>query len=258
MIFESHAHYDDKRFDKDRDEILSSLSKHNIGTVINVAADLVGLRRSVELARDYDFVYAAVGIHPSEIADLNEEVLQEIKEDASDEKVVAIGEIGLDYHWEKTKEGRQKQKEWFLRQLEVAKEVDLPVIIHSREAAGDTFDILKPYAKEKNDIVIHCYSGSADMAKEYVKMGLYIGVGGVVTYKNAKALKETVMQIPLEYILLETDCPYLTPEPFRGKRNDSTYLAYVIKEIAKLKEITEVEVIEATQENARRLFTKVS
>lgn len=257
MIFESHAHYDDKKFDKDRDELLLSLKDHNVGTVINIGADLAGLRRSVVLSKKYDFMYAAVGIHPSEIDEISEDVIDEMIEDAKLPKTVAIGEIGLDYYWEKTPEGRQKQKLWFKRQLEVSYDVDLPVVIHSRDAAKDTFDILKEEASKGLRAVIHCYSNSPEMADEYKKMGYFFGIGGVVTYKNAQSLKESVRRIPIEQILLETDSPYLTPEPHRGKRNDSTYLPLVVKEIARLKGISEQEVIDITEANAKRLFTKV-
>lgn len=257
MIFESHAHYDDKRFDDDRDRLLSSMPDHNIGTIINVGSNLDGLRQSVELSEKYNFVYAAVGIHPSDIDDLNEDVMAEMEAFAKSPKVVAIGEIGLDYYWEKDKDRRKTQKSWFERQLELARKVELPVIIHSRDAAKDTFDVLKIAAGMGTKAVVHCYSGSPEMAEDYVKLGFYLGVGGVVTFDNAKNLKETVERIPLGNILVETDSPYLTPSPFRGKRNDSTYLPYVIKEIAKIKNVTEDEVIEVTEKNGKKLFTKI-
>lgn len=257
MIFESHAHYDDKRFDDDRDRLLSSMPDHNIGTIINVGSDIDGLRQSVELSEKYSFIYAAVGIHPSDIDDLNEAVMLEIEELAKRPKTVAIGEIGLDYYWEKDKDRRQAQKAWFEKQLNLAKRAGLPVIIHSRDAARDTFDILKNAAGEGIKAVVHCYSGSPEMAEDYVRMGFYLGVGGVVTFDNAKALKETVERVPIENILIETDSPYLTPSPFRGQRNDSTFLPYVIKEISKIKNITEDEVIEVTEKNAKKLFKKV-
>ncbi|MCI8300903.1 MAG: TatD family hydrolase [Lachnospiraceae bacterium] len=255
MIFESHAHYDDKQFDSDRDKLLSSMQANGIGRIINVGSDFAACKRTAELARQYDFVYGAIGIHPSDIGDLSEEVMEWLKETANDPRIVAIGEIGLDYYWEKDPQEQNTQQYWFGRQLELAREISLPVIIHSRDAAEDTLKLMKNMHAEQIPGVIHCFSYSAGMAEEYVKMGYYIGIGGVITFKNARKLKETAAKIPLERILLETDCPYLSPEPNRGKRNSSLNLPYVVKEIAALRGITEQEVEEATWENARRLFS---
>lgn len=257
MIFESHAHYDDKQFDLDREELLSSMEEHGIGTVINVGSDFASCKRTLELTEQYAFVYGALGIHPSDIADLNEETYEWLRENARLPKVAAIGEIGLDYYWEKEPEVQSRQRYWFCRQMELARELSLPVIIHSRDAAEDTMKIMKGIHAEQIPGVIHCFSYSPEIAREYVKMGYYIGIGGVVTFKNSKKLKETAASIPLERILLETDCPYLAPEPNRGKRNSSLNLPYVAKEIAALRGISEEEVIEATRGNALRLFTKV-
>lgn len=257
MIFESHAHYDDKQFDPDREELLSSMEEHEIGTIINVGSDFASCKRTLELTEQYAFVYGALGIHPSDIADLNEEVYEWLQENARLPKVAAIGEIGLDYYWEKEPEVQSRQRYWFCRQMELARELSLPVIIHSRDAAEDTMKVMKGIHAEQIPGVIHCFSYSPEIAQEYVKMGYYIGIGGVVTFKNSRKLKETAACIPLERILLETDCPYLAPEPNRGKRNSSLNLPYVAKEIAALRGITEEEVIEATRENALRLFTKV-
>ncbi|MCR5641667.1 MAG: TatD family hydrolase [Lachnospiraceae bacterium] len=257
MIFETHAHYDDESFDEDRDVLLARLPQENIETVINVGATFAGAKASLELAHQYPYIYAAVGVHPSEIADLSEGTLEELQQMARDRKTVAIGEIGLDYYWDKEADVQEAQRMWFRRQLELARQVQLPVIIHSRDAAEDTFSMMKEAAGWGMEGVIHCYSYSAEMAREYVKLGYYIGVGGVVTFKNARKLKETVDQIPLEQILLETDSPYMTPEPFRGMRNDSTYIPYVIETIAKIKGITQDEVMVTTRENARRLFSRV-
>ena len=204
-----------------------------------------------ELTEKYPFLYGSVGVHPDEVGDLNEENFARMSELADRKKIVAIGEIGLDYYWDK--EGHDLQKYWFIRQLELAGEKKLPVMIHSREAAADTMEIMKKYGKDRNG-VIHCYSYSPEMAQEYVKMGYFIGVGGVVTFKNAKKLKETVQEIPLESIVLETDCPYLAPEPFRGKRNCSLYISYVAEKIAELKGISAEEVIRQTEENAKQLY----
>ncbi len=257
MIFESHAHYDDKRFDPDREELLSSMPEHGIETIINVGSDLEGVKKTLDLIQQYEYMYGAVGIHPSEISDLNEEIYEWMQEKCSLPKVVAIGEIGLDYYWEKEEEERRNQRYWFCRQMELAREQNLPVILHSRDAAEDTLKLVQGIHGEQIPGVIHCFSYSTEMAKEYIKMGYYIGIGGVVTFKNSRKLKETVAQIPLEYILLETDCPYLSPEPERGKRNSSRNLVYVAEEIARIRGISYEEVTKATRENARKLFSKV-
>lgn len=257
MIFETHAHYDDERFDKDRDDIISSLPFKGINRVINVGASIESTRTTLELAKRYDFVYSAVGVHPSEIDGLNDETFEWLRGVAGEEKTVAIGEIGLDYYWEKDEQIRERQREWFKRQMQLAGECKLPVIIHSRDAAEDTIQVMKDINAEEIPGVIHCYSYSKEMAREFVKMGYYIGVGGVVTFKNSKKLKETVEDISLERILLETDCPYMAPEPYRGKRNYSGYIPYVVAEIARIKNISEEEVMKKTYENAMRLFSKV-
>ena len=252
MIFDTHAHYDDEAFDEDRDEVLTSLRKRGVGTVVNVGASMEGSRRSVSLSEQYEFVYSAVGVHPDEVGELREEDMEWMREQLQKPKVVAVGEIGLDYYWDK--EGHDLQKKWFLRQLELAKELKKPVIIHSREAAADTMELLKANYHGVMPMVMHCYSYSMEMAREYRKMGLYLGIGGVLTFKNAKKLKETVLESPMEYLLLETDCPYLAPVPTRGKRNDSGMLKYVVQELAALKGITPEEVIRITEENARRFY----
>ena len=254
MIFETHAHYDDDRFNDDRDAVIASLPLNGIEKVINVGASIESTKSTLRLAEKYDFIYAAVGVHPSDIGDLNEETLEWLDMAAKHEKVVAVGEIGLDYYWEKDEDVRAAQRIWFERQLELAKKNKLPVIIHSRDAAEDTLNIMK--AAHSNNIpgVIHCYSYSKEIAADFVRMGYYIGVGGVVTFKNAKKLKETVEMLSLENILLETDCPYMAPEPHRGERNDSTYIPYIVAEISKIKGISEEEVIRVTEKNAKRLF----
>ena len=252
MIFDTHAHYDDEAFDEDRDEVLTSLREWGVGTVVNVGASMEGSRRSVSLSEQYEFVYSAVGVHPDEVGELREEDMEWMREQLQKPKVVAVGEIGLDYYWDK--EGHDLQKKWFLRQLKLAKELKKPVIIHSREAAADTMELLKANYHGEMPMVMHCYSYSMEMAREYRKMGLYLGIGGVLTFKNAKKLKETVLESPMEYLLLETDCPYLAPVPNRGKRNDSGMLKYVVQELAALKGITPEEVIRITEENARRFY----
>ena len=257
MIFDTHAHYDDEKFDGDRVELLSHLLKeNNIGNIVNVGASFRGCKDSLKLAESYENVYAAIGIHPEEIDEASDEVLEWLRENASNPKVVAIGEIGLDYYWVKDPEGRAKQRIWFDKQMDLAKEVNLPVVIHSREAAEDTFNTIKSYNTQDVKGIVHCYSYSKELALEYVKMGWYIGVGGVVTFKNGKKLVETVEAIPLENIVLETDCPYMAPEPHRGSRNSSIYLKYVSEKIAQLKGVSVEEVERITYENALRIYSK--
>lgn len=253
MIFDTHAHYDDEAFNEDREELLLSLKAAGIGNVVNIAASMESCKTTLELIKKYDFVYGALGVHPSETAELTEADMQFIKEQTNKEpKIVAIGEIGLDYYWPEP--DRDIQKKWFVRQLALAKEVKKPLVIHSREAAKDTLDIMKAEHAEESGGIIHCYSYSKESARDYLDMGFYFGIGGVVTFKNAKKLKEAVEYIPLSSILLETDCPYLAPEPNRGKRNASLYLPYVVTAISQLKNVPEEEVIAVTEENARKVF----
>lgn len=257
MIFDTHTHYDDEQFDTDRGELLFSLKGQGVGAVANMGATMQGAEDSVVLAEKYPFVYAAVGIHPDHAKDLNEEEFEKLKKLAQNEKVVAIGEIGLDYYWDSTE--RDVQKYWFRRQMELALTLDYPVVIHSREAAADTFDIIKEtYEQSKGGLkgVIHCYSYGVEQAKEYLKMGFFLGIGGVATFKNGRKLKEVIEAVPLDKIVLETDCPYLAPEPYRGKRNHSGYLSYVIAAIAGIKGVSTEEVEKATWENALRLYPR--
>lgn len=257
MIFESHAHYDDKAFDQDRDDLLLFLKNRGIDTIINVGADLESTKRTVEMTEQYSFVYGAAGVHPSDISCLNEEGFLWLKEQLAKEKIVALGEIGLDYYWEKEESQRELQKFWFHRQLELAKEAKFPVIIHSRDAAKDTLDILKEEKYKELNGVIHCYSYGTEMAREYLKLGYFFGIGGVVTFSNAKKLKEVVEMLPLERILLETDAPYLSPVPNRGKRNDSANLEYVAEEIARIKQIDVETVVNQTRINGFELFSRI-
>ena len=252
MLFDSHAHYDDKAFEQDRDELLSSLSAHNVGYVVNVGASLRGARESMSLASRFSNVYAAAGIHPDEVGCMNDAVMEELRSMCRLEKTVAVGEIGLDYHW--NVEEKEVQKKWFLEQLRLSKEVDLPINVHSRDAAQDTFDLIKAEHAGSTGGIIHCFSGSPEMAREYLRMGYLIGIGGVVTFKNGKTLKQVVKETPIEYLVTETDCPYLAPEPFRGKRNDSSYLKYVVKTIAELKEVPVETAEEILFENAKKLY----
>lgn len=258
MIFESHAHYDDRQFDVDRETLLENLPFQNVGVIVNVGSDIRSSKESITLAHQYDYIYAAIGVHPDEVDTMKEADMEELSHMAKEDKVVAIGEIGLDYFRKEGNAYKSVQKEWFCRQLDLAKEIEKPVIIHSRDAAEDTIQILRDFRKENPQIenpgVIHCYSYSPELAKEYVAMGFYIGIGGVVTFKNAKKLVETVAQIPLERILVETDSPYLCPEPNRGKRNDSSQIRYVMDRIADIRGITPEEVEKQTEMNARKMY----
>lgn len=252
MIFETHAHYDDEAFDKDRDTLLTSMAAGQIEKIINVGASMKGVEDTVRLMEKYPFVYGAVGIHPDEVGELNEEKMKRLRKLCDHEKTVAVGEIGLDYYWDK--ENHEIQKKWFVRQMDLAKETGLPIIVHSRDAAKDTLDIMKAERADNLSGVIHCYSYSKEQAKEYMNMGYFLGIGGVVTFKNGKKLKEVVEYAPLDYLLLETDAPYMAPEPYRGKRNCSAYLTYVAEMIAEIKGVSYKEVVDITRENARRLF----
>lgn len=252
MIFESHAHYDDEVFDEDREELLASFGEKGIGTVINVGASLAGCKETVELTRQYPFIYGAIGIHPSEVGELHEDNFADLEKWCFLDKIVAVGETGLDYHWPEPDSALQK--EWFERQLVLARQVKLPVIVHSREAARDTLEIMQAHRAGEIGGVIHCFSYAKEMAREYLNMDFYFGIGGVITFKNSKKLKEAVEYIPMERILLETDSPYLAPEPNRGKRNSSLNLPYVAQAIADLKGISYEEVVRITEQNARKLF----
>lgn len=255
QIIDTHAHYDDGQFDVDRDRILSTLPEQGIECVINVGASLDGCRNSLALAEQYDRVYAAVGVHPDEVGSLTEADLNWIRQAAAQKKVVAIGEIGLDYYWDKEK--RELQSDWFRKQLRLARELKLPVNIHSRDAAEDTWNIMQEEHLEEIGGIIHCYSYSWEMARNYLDAGFYLGIGGVVTFKNAKKLKEVVEQTPIDRLVLETDSPYLAPEPNRGKRNCSAYLCYVAEQIAAIKGMTADEVIRQTSENAYRVYPRL-
>ncbi len=250
MYFDSHAHYDDERFDEDRESLLEALPKHRVGRVVNAAADMKSTYTGVELAKKYSYMYCSVGVHPHEVKELEEKDIETLKKLSKEEKVVAIGEIGLDYYYDFSP--REEQRKWFKRQLELAKEVQLPVIIHSRDACQETFDLI--HESGVSEGVIHCFSGSKELAKEYVKKGFYIGIGGSCTFKNAKKTVEVIKAIDLEQILIETDAPYLTPIPYRGERNDSSYLKYVVQKISELKGVSTTEVEDITYANALRMF----
>lgn len=251
MIFDSHAHYDDEQFDEDREELLKGLKDNGVDGIINCGSSLEGLEKSVKLSKEFDFIYAAAGIHPENADEFNEEVKRRIEELAIANEIVAVGEIGLDYYWEENPP-KEVQKEVFKAQMEIANKYNLPVIIHDREAHGDTLEIMKAYPGVVG--VVHCFSGSVEFAKECIKLGYYIGITGVVTFKNSKVIKEVVKSIPVERILVETDCPYMAPTPHRGKRNQSDYIKYIINEISDLKGLTPEEISEFTIFNTKSLF----
>lgn len=280
MIIDTHAHYDDKAFDEDRAELLSAMHSGStaqgnralsnvtqgsespesgyspaIHRIVNIGSSLGACRRTIALMKEYDFIYGALGVHPTDSGELTEDDIQWLKTQCALEKCVAVGEIGLDYYWDEPE--REIQKKWFVRQLHLAKEVNLPVVIHSRDAAQDTVDIMKAEHAEETGGVIHCFSYGKELAKIFLDMGFFIGVGGVVTFNNGRKLKEVVEYIPLDRIVIETDCPYLAPVPFRGKRNDSRKLAHVVQQIADIKGISTEEVEEVTFRNAYMLYGKL-
>lgn len=255
MIFETHAHYDDEAFDADREEILASMAAAGIGTIVNACASIDGLMDTIALMDKYPFVYGAVGVHPDDADRMTPETLDTVRRLSRHEKAAAIGEIGLDYYWHKTKEEHLIQQKMFRAQMDIAREEKLPFMIHSREAAEDTLNIVREYVKGgMYGGIIHCFSYGKEIAREYLSMGLYLGIGGVVTFKNARRLKEVVEYAPLDQLVLETDSPYLAPEPNRGKRNSSLNLPYVAAAIAELKHVTPEEVIAVTEKNAKKLL----
>ncbi|MGL4990895.1 MAG: TatD family hydrolase [Sarcina sp.] len=250
-IFDSHAHYNSEQFDDDRDEVINKIQNNRVIGVMNCATDVQSAKDTINLCEKYDVFYGAVGVHPSDAFNIDEKIMEEIKEMAKHSKIKAIGEIGLDYYWEENP-SREEQKEVFRKHMRLAKELNMPVIIHDRDSHADTLEILKEFPDVTG--VVHCFSGSKEMAIECVKLGYYIGVTGVVTFKNAKKIIEVVDAIPLERLLVETDAPYMAPVPMRGKRNESDYIEYVIEKIAEIKNISSVEVSEKTIENTKKIF----
>ncbi len=248
-IFDSHAHYTDKAFNDDRNILLDSLKGSGICGIINCGADLESSKASLLLAEKYDYMYFSAGVHPEEVTDLPVDYIEKIKNMAEHEKCVAIGEIGLDYYW--TKETKELQKKVFIGQILLAKELDLPVIVHSRDAHEDTLNILKEY---KPTGVLHCFSGSVETAKEILNLGMYIGFGGALTFKNARKAIEVAEMLPLDCLLLETDCPYMAPVPHRGKRNDSSLIPFVAEKFAEIRGIEPQDVINKATENTKSLF----
>lgn len=250
MIFDTHAHYDDKTFDEDRYELLEELNRNNVGLIIDPGCDLKSSQAAIELAERYSFIYAAVGIHPEEIDDFSEDSFGKVMELAKHPKCVAIGEVGLDYYWDDSQ--KEKQKEIFRRQIAVSLSLNKPLIVHDREAHCDCIEILSHFNGTRG--VFHCYSGSAEMAKELLKAGWYLGFDGPVTYKNARKAIEVLEICPMDRILVETDSPYMSPVPMRGKRNNSGNIKYIIDKIAEVKGMTPEEVERITMENGCRLF----
>lgn len=253
-IFDTHAHYDDRAFDEDRDSLILSLKDKGVEAVTNIGVSLETSRLAVEYTRKYDFFYGTVGVHPSDIDEMEQiDEIPLLKELAmANDKIVAIGEIGLDYHYDNI--DKKVQQKWFAAQMELAREIKLPIVVHSRDAAKDTLDIMKSSNAQDIGGVVHCYSYSKEQARDYLNMGYFFGIGGVLTFKNAKAIKEVVDYVPLSNIVLETDAPYLSPDPFRSKRNDSSRLIYVAEAIAQIKNVPVEQVYEEAWNNALRLY----
>ena len=251
MLFDTHAHYDDERVDGDREALLAGMPEKNVGLIVNPGCDISSSRTAVALAESFDFVYAAVGIHPENCGDFEPGMIDLLRQMAKNPRVVAIGEIGLDYYWAENPP-RELQQEVLRRQLRLAEELGLPVIIHDRDAHGDTLEIVREFPRVRG--VFHCFAGSVEMARELIKMGWMLSFNGAVTFKNAKRAPEVIAEVPLEKLMIETDAPYLTPVPHRGERNDSSYVRLVAEKIAQIKGLTPEEVEKATWENGRRFF----
>ena len=251
-IFDSHAHYDDEEFDNDRKEVLEELKNEGVIGIMNCSSSYKSIAKTCELINTYDFIYGAVGIHPENADEFKDEMLDEFKDIIKkNPKVKEIGEIGLDYYWDENPD-KEIQKDVFRKHMKLAEELNVPVIIHDRDAHEDTLNIIKEFPNVKG--VVHCFSGSVEFAKECLKLGYYIGVTGVVTFKNAKKVVKVVKEVPVERLLVETDCPYMAPEPNRGKRNKSSYIKYVIEKISEIKEINPKELNLKVNENLQNLF----
>lgn len=252
MLFDTHAHFDSRQFNEDREELLASLPGQGVSLIVNPGCDIPTSQKAVELAEQFPFVYAAVGFHPEELENAQLSDLEEIRRLAAHEKVVAIGEIGLDYYWVKDEDGRKKEQEFFRAQLALAEELNLPVIVHDREAHGDTLAIVKEFPHVRG--VFHCYSGSVEMAQELVKMGWMISFTGVLTYHNARKSVEVAEAVPMEHLMIETDSPYMAPVPHRGKRNHSVLVLHVCEKLAEIKGLTVEECAKLTLQNGCRFF----
>lgn len=252
MLFDTHAHLNAEQYNEDLQEVIERAQKEGVSNMVVVGFDRPTIQRAMELAEHYEFIYACIGWHPVDAIDMTDKDLQWIEELSAHPKVVAIGEMGLDYHWDKSP--KDIQKEVFRKQIRLAKKVNLPIVIHNREATADIVEILKEEAAEEVGGIMHCFSGSPEVAKECVKMNFYISLGGPVTFKNAKRPKEVAAEIPLDKLLIETDCPYLAPHPYRGQRNEPGYVKLVAEQIAEIKGISFDEVAEVTSQNAKKLF----
>ena len=250
-LFDSHAHYNDEKFEEDREEILKEIYRSGVTKLVNAGYSLESSKSTIQIANSHDFIYSTVGISPNDIADYKKEDLKEIENLAKSPKVVAIGEIGLDYYW--NKENKDLQKEVFISQIEIANKLNLPIVIHTREAVYDTLEILKNNNCNKKGI-FHCCPFNVDWVREGLKLGFYISFAGPTTFKNSKNAPEIIKMVPLDKMLIETDSPYLSPEPFRGKRNDSRNVKYIAQKIAEVKQIPLEEVAKATCNNAEKIF----
>ena len=248
-IFDTHSHYDDEKFNPDREAILNNLQSQGVSLVVSCGCDIDSTQFNFDLAQKYDYIYFAAGFHPENLQGATLDDLKIIEKFAQNKKCVAIGEIGLDYHWMDSP--KEVQREFFEAQIELAKELDMPVIVHDRDAHGDTLDILKS-TKPKG--VVHCFSGSREMAREIIRLGMYIGLNGVVTFPNARKSLEVVKEIPIERLVLETDCPYLAPTPVRGKRNDSSNIPYIAEKISEVLGMDAQELLDITNKNAKKLY----
>ncbi len=252
MIFDTHAHYDDKRFKNDYEEIIKNFKEDGISKMCNIGIDLETSNFSVELSKKFDNVYSTVGVHPHNVKGMSEKTIVELKKIVckKEGKIVAIGEIGLDYHYDFSP--KEEQIKWFKKQIELAKQLKLPIVVHAREADQAVYDIIKESGINKG--VLHCFSGSKELGDEYIKLGFKLGIGGVITFKNAKNIKRVVEEIDIKHLVIETDAPYLTPIPFRGERNESKYLKYVCEKIGEIKNISPEEVAKKTYENSLKVF----
>lgn len=252
MLFDSHAHYNDERFSEDRDEILSKMCENGVGYIMNACSSVAEIPDIIDIIEKYPFVYGAVGVHPHECADMSEDDIELLKKYSHHPKIKAIGEIGLDYFYDNSP--RDKQKYWFGRQIDLAVELNMPIIIHDRDAHRDTLDILNEHRAEKVGGAFHCYTGSVEMLKDVLEMNLYVAFGGSLTFKKAAKPIEAAKAVPLDRLLIETDSPYLTPEPHRGKRNSSLYVHYVAEKLAEIRGMDVKEIIQITTENAKKCF----
>lgn len=251
-LLDSHAHYNDEKFDSDREKVLNEIYNSGVTTIINAGYSIESSKKAIEIANEHEFIYATVGVSPNDIDNLEEDYIEELKQMSKAEKVVAIGEIGLDYYW--NKENKEKQQEVFIKQIELANELELPIVIHTREAVMDTLDILKNKVTCKNKGVFHCCPLNIELAKEALKLGFYISCAGPITFKSSKNATDFINTIPMDKILIETDSPYLSPEPVRGTRNNSSNVKYVAQKIAEIKQISIEEVAEQIYQNAKTIF----